>query len=174
MNNMDSEPNDREQFWEHAYIPINPTYEEDGTAPANPVTVADRFVVAGGTATYLASEAEELAEQVYDLEAERDSLRRSIVATRRDILAKNFAAVKTSWNIETTDAFIMATATAAQWIMLDAWYTEIDALMDQIAAKNKRLLTIQKRLKHIDKVMDWAKQYLDYDKLAARIKAGVR
>ena len=165
---------EREQFWNRVAIPMNENYEQDGTAPVNPVTVADKFIEAFGLGVELASEAEALSEVVHGLKADIASNERVLKRIRLNVFANNFSEVKASWKEDMMEAFVLSTADSQQVGELLAAYDEIDRLSEELVDSDKRLDTLNKRYKIHVTLMEWARQYVDYDKYQGKLNPGNR
>lgn len=159
---------EREEFWSGIVIPINENWQQDNTNFANPVDVADMFARATGTSTMLASEAEGLTEEIANFEFERDEAQIDLTKIRRQILADNFTDIKASWSGDVIEAFILSKAGDQKERMLEL-EQHIEESVRQVRLRKPRLTKLEKRLKSLEKHMDWAKQWLDYDKLLQRI-----
>lgn len=159
---------ERQAFWRDASIPVNETWEKDGTDFANPVEIADMFVRATGMAAELAAEAEALTEAVANAEYIRDEAKLDYMRLRRSILAHNISSIKSGWSAEAVEAFILACAgdRAAELLRLEKL---VDDAEREIRVRRPRLEKIRNRLKRLETSMDWAKQYLDYEKLMQRV-----
>lgn len=167
---------ERRQFWHDATIPVNESWIEDETNFANPVEVADMFARATGVSAMLASEAEELTEAVANAEFLKDEAALDYGRLRRQILSQNFSAIKSGWNSEAMDAFILASAKDQAPTLL-ALEKAVEDAAREIRIRKPRLEKIKNRLKRLETTMEWAKQWLDYDKLMVRVtdqKAGKR
>lgn len=165
---------EREMFWSRIDIPTNPTAAADGTAPVNPVTVADKFIESVSIGVALATEAEELSETIHDIKTEIKAQRREIEAIRRQVLSTNFNEVKASWKEDLIDAFVLSICTPEQYSLLRAAYDYIDTLEAELDGKDKRLNTLRHRYKMHVQLMDWARQYVDYDKYQGKVSRGMR
>lgn len=159
---------EREEFWSGIVIPVNENWREDNTNFANPVDVADMFARATGTSTALASEAEGLTEEIANFEFERDEAHIELAKIRRTILADNFAGIKASWNADVIEAFILSMAGDQRPRLLELEEHEEKAVR-QIRLRKPRLSKLEKRLKSLEKHMEWAKEWMNYEKLMQRI-----
>lgn len=173
-DSQDDTPTEKELFWGRIFTPINPSYITDNTPPANPVTTADRFLENAALAAHLGAEAEVIAEEIYDLDMDRDKHNRTIASIRRRILSTHFADIRASWGSEVVDAFVMSKTVGADWATLNQSYEALDTLAEKIGAKKKRLDTLHKRFKIQERVVDWSRQYVDYSKHQDKIQAGMR
>lgn len=160
-------------FWQDVALPINEEHRENGYQIVNPVDVQEKFIVAIDYSNKIGELAEALAEALADLERERDEIQTKLNRLRRQILADNFPKIKSSWSSEIVDAFIFGVAGDQQRQLL-AYEQEIDQKQRGIAARKPKLAKAEKRLKLVEKNMEWAKQFLDYDKLLHRIKINGR
>lgn len=164
---------DQDNFWADIALPVNTDYKENDYQIVNPVDVQEKFILAIDYSTRIGEQAEGLAEELADLEREREEIQTKLNRLRRQILADNFSKIKSSWNSELVDAFILGTA-GDQLQQLLQYEKEIDLKNTKIGAKKPKLIKAEKRLKLVEKNMEWAKQFLDYEKMVARIKSGNR
>lgn len=160
---------ERQEFWSSAYVPVDEDWEETGTEFVNPVVVADMFALATGMAAKLAQEAEVISEQIANLEFEKAKLMRQLAKIRRTIFADHYNKITKSASAEIQDAFIMAMADEGQKKQILALEDEIEDCVQKIGRLTPRLEKIRFRLRTLEKNMEWAKQFLDYDKMQARI-----
>jgi uncharacterized coiled-coil DUF342 family protein len=163
----------KDTFWKDIELPINEDYQENGYQIVNPVDVSEKFVLAISYSTALGEKAENLTEQLAGLEEELADVTTKLNRLRRQILADNINKLKSSWSAEIVDAFILASA-GDQTERLTKLEKEHDELTGDIRALKPKLLKVEKRLKLLEKNMEWAKQFLDYEKLMHRIKMGNR
>lgn len=159
---------ERDQFWNSIVIPINENWQQDKTDFANPVEVADMFARATGLSTALASNAEELTEDIANFEFERDEAQLDLSKLRRQILADNFSLLKASWSGEVIEAFILAQAGDQQPKLLEL-ENHIEKATREIRLRKPSLTKLEKRLRSLEKHMEWAKEWLNFDKLMQRI-----
>ena len=159
---------ERTKFWQDATIPVNESWMEDKTNFANPVEVADMFARATGVSAMLAAEAEELTEAIANAEFLKDDASIEYNRLRRQILAQNFGAIKSGWNSEAMDAFILASA-GTQAPTLLAMEKDVEVANREIRIRKPRLEKLKNRLKRLETSMEWAKQWLDYEKLMQRV-----
>ena len=159
---------ERAEFWNGIVIPVNENWREDGTNFANPVDVADMFARATGLSTSLAAEAEALTEEIANFEFERDEANIELRKIRRTILADHFSSIKASWNGDVVEAFILSMSGDQRDRLLELEKHEEEATR-QIRLRKPSLSKLEKRLKSLEKHMEWAKQWLDFDKLMQRI-----
>lgn len=165
---------ERAEFWNNSFVPVDEDWQENGTEFVNPVVVADMFAGATSRAARLAQEAEVISEKIAKLDYERGRAQRSIGKIRRAIFADNYSKITKSAGSEIQDAFVLAMADDAQREQIKAFEEEIDAHSDKIGKLTPRLDRIRFRLKTLEKNMEWAKQYLDFDKMLTRIQHGGR
>jgi hypothetical protein len=159
---------ERAEFWEGIVVPINEKWREDNTNFANPVDVADMFARATGTSTGLASQAEALTEEIANFEFERDEADIQLSRLRRQILADNFSGLKASWGSEVVEAFILASARESTTRLTELEKITEDATR-QIRLRKPSLSRLEKRLKSLEKHMEWAREWMNYEKLMQRI-----
>lgn len=163
----------QDTFWQDIQLPINEEYEENGYDIVNPVDVAEKFILAISYSTALGERAESLTQQLADLEIERDKKQRELNKLRRLILSENLPKLKSSWGSEIVEGFILASAGDKTASMKDL-EVQVEQFDDKIAALKPKVLKAEKRLKLLEKNMEWARQFLDYDKLLHRIKMSGR
>jgi hypothetical protein len=159
---------EREKFWRESSIPVNENWKEDETSFANPVEVADMFVRATGVAAQLATEAEELTEAIANAEYLKDDANIEYMRLRRQILSQNFGAIKSGWNSEALEAFILACAKGQEPTLLKL-EKDVENATRAIRVRKPRLEKLKNRLKRLETSMDWAKSWLDYEKLMQRV-----
>jgi uncharacterized coiled-coil DUF342 family protein len=160
----------RDDFWERIQVAVNADWEEEGVQFVNPVDVQDMFAEATGWAAFLAAEAEELTGEIANYDVERGQVQRRLAKLRRTIMADGYAKLAKSAGSEVIDAFVFASATDGQKTQILQYEDEIEALSDEINMRKPRLARLENRLKRLEKNMEFAKQYLDYDKLLERLK----
>lgn len=167
--------NERERFFESITIPINANWKENKAEFVNPVQVADMFAEATGIASSLAAQAEELADEIADLETRLDEDELRLARFRRKILADNFAAIKASWGAEIVDAFIFQKAEQQKRLEeLRDIEADIDAHKMHLAERLPKFQRIKARLRTLEKNMEWAEQFLNFDKLLQRLNPNGR
>lgn len=162
---------ERERFWSEITVPTNPDWEEDGTSFVNPVHVSDMFATVTGVSSHLSWEAEILTEELANLDFELRQEEREWLRLRRAILVDHFQEIKASWGSEVLEAFIIHAAGERLEELL-AVEERIAELKTSMAAIKPRLEKLAKRLHAVNKNMEFAKQWLDYDKLLQRINGG--
>lgn len=166
---------ERATFWNSAYVPVDEDWKENGTEFVNPVVVADMFATSTGTAAKLAQEAEVISEKLAKLDYEKGRLARQVAKIRRTIFADHYNKITKSAGAEIQDAFILSMADEGQKALLLSLEEDIEDRLDKIGRLTPRLERVRYRLKVLERNMDWAKQYLDHEKLQMRIfEAGRR
>jgi hypothetical protein len=166
---------DRQDFFSRVYVPVNRDWQQNGLEFVNAVQVQEMFAEATEVAALLAEEAEKLTDRVANLTFQRDQVQRQVARQRRLILSENFAAFKSHHqNNEPKDAFILAAATPEQKTFLVTLEEQEETLTRQIALVTPRLDKLRNRLKLLDTNMNYARQYLDYDKFMGRISSNGR
>jgi hypothetical protein len=164
---------ERETFWQSIVIPINENWKADKTDFANPVEVADMFARATGMSTTLSTEAERLTEDIANYEYIRDEAQLELTKLRRRILSENIAALKASWGSEVVEAFILSSA-GNQTESLLGLEKDVEEAARQIRLRKPSLERLKKRLVALEVHMEWAKEWLNFDKLMQRITEGRR
>lgn len=159
---------ERSEFWTGLTIPVNEDWADDGTNFANPVEVADMFIRATGRSAELAAEAERISEAIANAEYLRDEARVQYVKLRRSVLSGNMSGIKSSWGAEVIEAYIMAVANdrANELLKLEQEITDAER---EIRVRKPRLERIRNRMKRLETTMEWAKQWLDFEKLMQRV-----
>lgn len=160
---------EREAFWKNTAIPVNENWKQDKTDFVNAVTVSDMFARNTGVATRLASQAEELTDEIVQMEEALDISKSALTRLRRTLLSEHFGEIKASWNAEIIEAFILKIAGPRTEELL-SHERDIEKQERELAPKKALLEKLTKRLKMIEKTMEMAKQYLDYDKLLQRLQ----
>jgi hypothetical protein len=160
---------EREEFWSRAFVPVDENWQESGTEFVNPVVVADMFAAATAISARLAQEAEIISEKLAKLEYEMAGYEREVAKIRRTIFADNYSKITKSAGSEIQDAFVLAMATNEQRLELTTHEEEIATRKDKIGRLTPRLDRLRYRLRVLEKNMEWAKQYLDFDKMLTRI-----
>lgn len=156
-------------FWRDLAIPYQDQFEDEFEF-ANPVQVSQSFIRGTALSAQLAEQAEALAEELANFEVLLSRSQRKLGKLRRELLANHFSGIKTSASSEIQDAYILTIARDDGRLQeLEDIEEEIDRFQREIELREPRLAHIRSRLKRLDKKMDWAKQYLDYEKLMTRI-----
>jgi hypothetical protein len=165
---------ERMEFWSSITIPVNEDWQKDGTNFANPVEVADMFARATGLSSQLAAQAEALTEEIANFEFERDEADIELTKLRRRVLADHFNGIKASWSGDVVEAYILGSA-GSETERMTKLEDQKEEATRQIRLRKPSLIRLEKRLKSLEKHMDWSKQWLDFDKLMQRItEAGRR
>jgi chorismate mutase len=163
-----------EEFYRRIQVEVNEEWKENGADFINPVQVAEMFADNTGLAAWLAHEAEQITAELNDLSEQDTKLERQQARLRRQVLADNLGSFKASYNTEAQDAFIFAAANEADRAQLLRLEQERDEVADKVAAIKPRSERNKHRLKVLERNMEYAKQYLDYDKLMTRIAESQR
>lgn len=163
-----------EQFFSSIQIPFNSDWEENGFEFVNSVNVAEVFIKATAHSASLAEEAEKYTSDLANLDYQRGKKERELLKLRRSIFADKWNEITKSAGPEIQNAFILAKADEEQRTKLLAIEDEIEKLDDQVGRIKPRLDKVRNRMKLLERNMDWAKQFLDFDKLMKRITEGGR
>jgi len=161
---------ERDNFWEWVAIPFN---DEDREFEfVNPVELSERFIEATGIAANYGQITEQWTNELNRLDRERSDIARQIAALRRKILAENYAGITKSAGAEIQDAFVLKCAREMgledQLLALEKKHEEVQVKIDTLSA---RLELLRHRLKVLEKSMDWAREYLNFQKLDMRLEA---
>lgn len=163
-----------ENVWERIAVPINEDWRENEFEMVNPVDVAEMFAATTGLAAYTAQEAEEVTERIRNLENTKSKKQRKVTRIRRTIFADHYAKLTKSAGTEVQDAFVLSMADAEQQKELLTLEEEIDGLDDNIAPLVNKRDKLLFRLKMIEKNMEYARHFLDFEKLEKKIHAAGR
>lgn len=158
---------DNKKFWSSVTIPFQ---EEDAQFDfANPVIVQRQFLKLSAESAYLAEQAEVLTEQLANITIKKERKERELRNFRRQIFAKHYSSITKSASSELQDAFILNMARKdgreAELLQLEA---EIETLEKELEIRKPRIDQYKARMKVIENLLTWGKQYLDYDKLVMR------
>lgn len=161
-----------DKFWDEVVVPFNPDIEarEDGYEFINPVTVAEHFAEITQTTARLAQQYEDGSTRLSELEQKLRWVTGDLNSLRKRILAANFEDVTRTARPEIQDAFILHHAPQEVADQIEEFEAEIGSLEDEIEVVKAALKKIHNRMKLIEKNMDYAKQYLDHEKLLARVE----
>lgn len=160
---------EREAFWSKTFVPVNEDWQENGFDFVNPVVVADMFASATSIASLLAQEAEVLTEQLAHAEVDLTLAQRQLSRLRRSIFAEHFSKLKVGAKVEVQDAFIIAYGGEENVAKLYKFETALDDAEDTVFVFKARLKKVERRLKVLQNNMEWAEQFLNYEKLLNRI-----
>lgn len=164
----------QDTFWDDIQIPINPDWEDNDADFVNPVVVADMFASATGFAATICSDLEALTDKLSKLERQKAKLVKELARIRRDILAEEYKRITKSASPEVQTAFIWSSASSKQRTLMRNYEDKlevIDAHIMSITAERERL---NNRLKRLDRNMDFAREYLNFDKHMAKVSFGQR
>lgn len=158
---------ENDTFWKDFVIPFQ---EEDGDFQfANPVVVAQYFIRAVGTASFLGHQAEMLTEQIGNLRVKLERAKRDLAKFRRRILSRHYSEITKSASSEIQEAFLHKIIHAdGEELEFKRLEDEIEALTKELEIREPRLEQYRARLKVLETSMNWSKQYLDFDKLVIR------
>jgi len=154
-------------FWQDMQFPFQD--EDDQFQFANLVVVAEQFLRATSTAAALNEQAEVLQEQLANLRIMYERKERQLKILRRNILARNYKQMSKSAGKDVQEAFIVAMA-ASDGVLQELLDVEqaMEKLQQEIEQREPVLDELRNRLKTLDTIMGWGKQYLDFEKLLLR------
>jgi hypothetical protein len=162
----------KDGFWDVAQIPFNEEADENGFEFINAIDIAERFLEAASWASFLAQKSERLASTLAALETEKIQTERQLARLRREIFSKHYDKITKSASSEVQDAFLLAKAREEEreddLLELEE---RIEELLCEIEAVTPTMNKIRGRMKVLERNMEYAKQYLDYEKLEKRISA---
>lgn len=159
----EEEEAEREEFWRTSCVPYNDEWQENGLDFVNPVTVADQFIKAAAQASRTAYEAEIIAKHVAEWQDMQDAVEHKLLVLRRKILAENYDKITKSATPEIQNAFILKHAGKHATEMQEK-ENELETIVREIGAWKPYLAKLDKRLRRLERNMDWATQYLNFDK----------
>lgn len=166
---MPSKRNKKDPFWNEVIIPFQ---EEDPEFQfANPVIVSEQFIKAVAQGARIGERSEVLVRRLKKLNSIKKDITRDLAKLKQEILAKFYSEVTKTASPDIMAAFIRRKAEevdredelAGLLKELDTVDAEIDDVQDQLDI-------LKDRMKFLDKAMDWARQFLDYDKLQQRLE----
>jgi len=156
-------------FWDSIEIPFQ-ELEED-VQFVNPVVVANGFMKAAAQAKALGEKMEVLSEQMANLNIALERKRREMAKLRRDLLAAHYTKITKSAPSEVQEAFLITVAnTEGRLPDLLAIEQEIERLTRELEIREPRLNQYKARLRMLETIVGWGKQYVDYDKLLLRLE----
>lgn len=168
MSDQQSEQPDN--FFERITVPVNYEASTNGFDFVNPVEVAEMFAAATGIAAELGGQAERITSQIANVEYQLAQKEREMAKLRRLLIADNFGAVKSGWSNTVLEAFILdAAMRGGKYEHYIALENEIDAHQDNLGLLKPRHEKLKHRSRVLERNMDMAKQYLDFDKLMQRV-----
>lgn len=158
-----------EKFWEDIKIPFQEN--DDNFQFVNPVAVAQKFAKASGILSFLSKQAEVLTEQIATYTIRLEEARRKLRGLRREVLSKHYKEISKSAGSEVQEAFIYNKATedgcVTELLEIEA---EIESLTGMIASRQPRLDQFRARQKTLIQNMEWAEQYLNFEKHVTRVE----
>lgn len=156
-----------DSFWDDLEIPFQE--DEEGYQFANAVIVAQEFLKAIGKLSYEGQQAEDLTQEIAGLTLMLESAETSLTKLRRKIFAKHYKGIAKSASTEVRDAYIYNKAEEDGHLQtLTDLEDNITKLKANIRIKEASLEKHRSRIKILQTVRDWSKQYLDFDKLLIR------
>lgn len=158
-----------DNFWNNFQIP----YQEDDPSFqfVNPVAVSQHFIRVIGEQAFLLEQSERLTQQLANVSAQETKQLRRLATLRREVLSRHYGEITKSASSEIQDAFIVSKI-RNDVELLDEFESIEDSLVelqDQRIIIQPRLDQLRARMKAIEKKMEWAKQYLDHEKLMVRV-----
>jgi hypothetical protein len=161
------------EFWENFPIPFQ---EEDPEFEfINSVVVQQQLGRAPHVAAQLGEKAEILTREIANAEVKRDRLDRALYKFRRKILAQHYSGSPRSGNSTVLDAYIRKVAEETGMLEeLEGLETGIEECQREIESRKPVLNEVTARLKLLRDKMDWCREYLNMDKLMARISTNGR
>lgn len=169
ITTLDTPTTPTDEFFSVIQIPFNEDWRENGYEFVNAVSVAEIFIKATSYAAGLAERAENLTDKIANLEYQRGRRERDLLRTRRTIFSEKFSEITKSAGPEIQNAFLLAKADEGQRAQLLSIEADLDKFDDDIGRLKPRLDKVRGRMKLLERNMDWAKQWLDYDKLMHRM-----
>lgn len=157
-----------DRFFEEVIVPFND--EDESLEFINPVVVAEHFARITALNARLASQSEGGSSRLAELEADLKRENREIDKLRRKVFADNFNDVTRTAPKEIQDAFILSRADQEVLDQLTEHEDNKAYIEDEMDVVKAALDRIRSRMRLIEKTMDWAKQYLDYEKLLTRVE----
>ncbi len=154
-------------FWAELKIPYQ---EEDSSFQfANTVVVAQHFLKSVGRAAQLGEQAEDLTRQIANVIIQRERKERQLKILRRQILAKHYAALAKSAAHEVREAFILAMAKEDDVLTeLLAIESSINSFTILLEAMEPQVSQYRARLKMLETTVEWATQYINFEKFMMR------
>lgn len=155
-------------FWDQVHIPYQ---NEDPRFPlADPLTVAEQFIFISEDSALLGQRLEEIEDALSDLDQELAEEERKLSRLRKVLIAENYDSLAKSASTEIVDAFVVKAAIEADR------YQDLEEMEDHVADLKSRRSKLSRsrskvkaRMRFLDSQANWAKQYLDYDKLKERL-----
>lgn len=155
-------------FWDDLIIPVQT--DDIGIEFVNPVLVAQTFIKAIGMMSYEGQLGETLTGEITGLTLMLDAKERELGRLKRKIMAKHFKGLAKSASTEVREAYLIIKAEEdGKLKQLEDAEDEIAQLKAKILAKEHECNKQKTRLKTLQIVRDWSKQYLDFDKIIMRM-----
>jgi uncharacterized coiled-coil protein SlyX len=158
-------------FWKDFAIPFQ--VEDDEVSFANPVRVQRSFLEAVSELAYYGEKAERLTEQIAKLEAQRDAIRAGLRRLRREFLASEYSRITKTASSDIQEAFILNVAIQKG---RDGELKEIEQTLEQkeeqLRALVPKLRKVEARMKALQRREEWAREYLNFEKLMTRLSGG--
>jgi hypothetical protein len=165
-----TEPEQADTFFERITVPVNYEANSNGFDFVNPVEVAEMFAAATGIAAQLGGQCETLTSVIANVEFQLVQKERELFRLRRSLLADSFGGVKAGWSTAVLEAYVFTCAVALdRTTALTSLEGDIEELQDTLGMHKPRLDKLKSRARLLEKNMEMAKQYLDFDKLMQRV-----
>lgn len=159
---------DTKSFWTQMPIPFQD--EDESYDFANPVVISQDFLRATALAAEIGEKAEVLTEELANLEILKERAIRRRNALIRDIMVNHYDSLSKSARSTVHEAFVYKKAKdegrLPELCEIDA---DIEKYTREIEAREPRLSQFKNRLRLIENKMEWAKEYLNYEKHVDRI-----
>jgi hypothetical protein len=158
-------------WWDRVALPTN--HEDDSFEFVNRVVAAEWFADKTEDIAKLAQLNEAVLKQIKNFKVAQERLRRQVKTFRRKVLAKHYNQMTKSASPEVQDAFILRCAIEdGEEAELLALEDEIEQLEFEIERRVPFRDMVDTRMKTLQLAMESAKQYLDAEKLEAKIRLG--
>lgn len=158
----------KDVFWESFEIPINE--EHKGFEFVNRVDVAEHFLKMVAYAARLGRLLEELLIDIDALDEQLAHHDKLLYIARVKVLAEGYTKLAKSADREMRDVFIYAHASPDALAELTRLEGAREILESERRKRIREREKLRHRLKFMDYKADWAKQYLDNDKLERRLE----
>ena len=160
--------NKRDPFWDGFEIPFQEEAEDFDFI--NAVVVSKHFIKAISLSAEAAEKAEVLTIEIANKEVELARIERDLALIRRDLLAENYAGITKSASSEIQEAFILKCATGSKH---EQTFRSLEKSREEalrfLEIRKPRLEQLRARLKHIENKMNWAQQYLNFEKILMKV-----
>lgn len=158
-----------DNFWEDVVIPFQ---EDDANFEfANPLVVSEAFLKAIAWGAQISGLAEDLFIEISKLETEKKDIDRKIAKIDRTVLSKFYSEITKTAAPEVRRAFIQnKSAEIGKDVELDALEQKRDDIQAKLDDLERKREFYKNRMRFLEKSTEWAKQYLDYDKLLERLE----